>query len=187
MKINGLLLAAGSSSRLGQPKQLLPIKGTTLLNHKESIIYAQVSQLFTVIGFDYETMSKELVCSTQVVNPNWNRGMGNSLKSGLNMATKNADALLIALCDQVKIPATHYKQLVEFANQHPERIIASSYNSVIGVPAIFPKVHFNQLHDVGDQQGAQILISELKDQVISIQCANAEYDIDTPKDLELLF
>lgn len=186
MIINGLILAAGNSSRLGQAKQTLPYQGQSLLRHIENILSPQVNRLWTVLGYRAEEFSEELKSSALVINPNWSSGMGSSLRSGLAVATQGADALLIALCDQPKIPSTHYNELIILATAHPKKIITSSYNETLGVPAIFPKDFFHQLNKINDQQGAQKIIQDNQEHVRSIPCEQAAFDIDQPHDLRWL-
>ncbi len=186
MKINGLILAAGNSSRLGQAKQLLQYQSRSLLKHIENMIVPHVNLLYAVLGFRAEEFIRELDNSVVVINPDWARGMGSSFRVGMTKAKKDADAVLVTLCDQPKIPKEHYIALIDLAKQHPQNIIASAYNGIIGVPVIFPRILFKQLDTIEGEQGAQKIIKDNHDHVITIRCDHAACDIDNPNDLRWL-
>ncbi len=183
MKINGLILAAGNSSRLGQPKQLLQHQGVSLLRLIEKKISPQVDTVFSVLGFKSEQMVKELRNSTPVHNSNWAAGIGASIRLGIAKAGNDADAILVALCDQPQISTEHYVALVKAAKKHPKKIIASAYDGINGVPVVFPQRFFDQMRDISDQHGAQVLIQKNHKHLKSIQCHAAAFDVDTPEDL----
>ncbi len=183
MKIHGLILAAGRSSRLGQPKQLINFNGLSLLQHTEKLINPHVSQLYVVLGYQHKTIQKELRSAKTVVNNQWQLGMGTSISCGLKSAEKTADAILIALCDQPLIPEFHYQKLSHYAKQNPNKIITTSYAKTLGVPAIFPQSYFSELKNLHSEKGAQPLLIKHRQQVVSVNCEAATSDIDTPDQL----
>ncbi len=106
-KVGGLLLAAGGSSRLGQPKQLLQFKGKTLLRHAaEAMAGSMCDPVVVVLGAETERSANEIEGLPVVacVNENWQIGMSSSIKAGLAKLCReiepDIDAVLISLCDQ---------------------------------------------------------------------------------------
>jgi len=186
MKLHGLILAAGESKRLGQPKQLIKYRNQTLLSSIEQKLLECCDQVFVVLGFQTELFKNEISSAKIIINPDWQSGMGSSLAMGASIASKQADGLLIALCDQPLIEMTHYKQLSQIFKQHPSQIIATRYQQQNGVPAIFPEKYFQQLTDIKNKSGAQFLIHQNNEQVLNIECQAASYDIDYAEDLSKL-
>ena len=183
MKINGLILAAGNSSRLGQPKQLVNYQGRTLLADIEAKLLNCCDQVFVVLGYQAELFYPELHAAQVIINPNWQTGMGSSLVCGVQVAGNQADGLLIALADQPLIEAEHYQKLTLQFNHSRNQIIATSYRHQCGVPAIFPSSYWQALAEINAKSGAQSLLQKNAEQVVSIVCETAEYDVDTVDDL----
>ena len=186
MRINGIILAAGQSSRLGHDKQLVNFKGNSLMRHTEYLIQPLVNQLYVILGYNHENIQKELKTATCLVNKNWQLGMGNSLSFGIAAAQKNADSILIALCDQPRIPQSHYINMITAAKRHNNHIITTAYAGINGVPTVFPKHHFNELTSMTGSQGARGIIERHAKQVIALNCEHAEFDVDSNKHLEQL-
>ncbi len=186
MRIHGLILAAGDSSRLGQPKQLIRHQGQSLLRHVESQLLSCVDALWAVLGFEHHTMQTELQHSNTLINPNWATGMGSSLALGSLTAGQHAEGLLVALCDQPLIPAEHYQKLVQQFRQLPQHIINTQYAATHGVPAIFPQSCYPELHKLRGPHGAQHLFKNPLYKNQSVSCDAAGFDLDTPADLTQL-
>jgi len=186
-KVGGLLLAAGGSTRFGSPKQLARFHGKTLLrNAVEAITGAGCSSVVVVLGANAEESAKELegldVCS--VINENWQTGMSSSIQVGLSELMNHEpalDAVLITLMDQPLITAEHLVGFVERFNDERPSIIASAYNEVTGVPALFSSELFDELDKLGGEKGARELIRN-RAGVMTVALEEAAIDIDTPKD-----
>ncbi len=186
MKINGLILAAGGSSRLGQDKQLVMFQGVTLIRHIEQTLQPLVSQLHVVLGHNHTTVLAELKSSKPVLNSHWQQGMGSSLACGVKAAINQADAILIALCDQPQIPLTHYQKMIHTAQQNPTQIIATGYAGISGVPVIFPKTHFDELVSQSGAHGAHKVIDKNPNKVLTLICDAAEFDVDNQSQVDQL-
>ena len=188
-----LILAAGTSRRMGSIKQLLPWKSSNLLTHTvQQAIGLDTAATFVVLGAHYETIK------TQIVNlpvnilyhKNWNEGMGTSLTYGLSVIAQsdiNYKSVLILLCDQPLIDTLYLKQLLKTEEDHPEKIIASFYKEGYGVPVIFPKKYFKDLLKLNGDKGAKKIILKFQKEVITINGQDQCIDVDTPKSYKALY
>lgn len=192
VKVGALLLAAGSSSRLGQPKQQVRIGNETLLYRAAlHLRKSNVHVLMTVLGCQADQFLPliEGLSDKYVINRDWQLGMGNSLKVGLDAIIamhQDLDGVLIAVCDQPYMSATHLNELLRAFRHNPCKIVASQYQNLQGVPAIFPERYFNELMVINDQKGAKLVIQEHADDIVEIPMPGGELDIDTPEDLKLM-
>ncbi len=192
MNIGLILLAAGSSSRMGQPKQLLKINRETLLHHAATVaMESAIGPVVVVLGANEAPHRKVLEgLDVEVVpNPGWETGMGSSLKAGLRHSLKHrpdTGAVLVMVCDQPLVTAIHLKQLVKsFANSHQE-IAASFYSGTSGVPAIFHKELFAEILLMPDATGAKKIISDHPELTHTIALPEGAFDVDTPEDYSRL-
>jgi molybdenum cofactor cytidylyltransferase len=186
-----LILAAGSSSRLGQSKQLLQYQGQSLLQRTSSLACAICRQVVVVLGSNFDNHAKEIAnLSAYVVNnQDWQKGMGHSLKVGVKEILSRwptAKAILVLVCDQPRLTQQHLELLIEWAANVPQSIVCSSYGTTLGVPALFKKEMFPKLLEIADNEGAKKLIQQHAEQVVSIPFRGGEIDIDTPEDLNKL-
>lgn len=183
-----VLLAAGSSSRLGRAKQLLTWKGKSLLEHRlEQSEGLDLSFRLLVYGARKSTIEGHLVGLKipLVYNPDWANGMGSSIQTGVQEALSlepDLEAVLLCLVDQPLVNQAHFASLIELHKAHPTSIIAASYQNVLGVPAIFPKAFFPDLMTLQEQAGAKKIIKKYQNQVIPFPCPEAAFDIDTEAD-----
>lgn len=188
-KIAGLLLAAGGSTRLGQPKQLLEWKGKTLIRRAaEALLGAGCDPVVVVVGSMAESCRLELDGLTLeiVENTEWRSGMSSSIRSGLESLLEtdpHLDAVLITLVDQPKITKDQLKSLLDRYGETSAPIVAAEYDGVAGVPALFDRRHFPALSNLTGDKGARDLIR--KDaHLVAIPLPEAGVDIDTLADLE---
>jgi len=181
-----LILAAGRSSRLGRPKQLLVYENETLLRHAVQQALNISGNVFVVLGHEKEACLNALegLHVKCIYNENYLKGIGNSLSFGISH-TKAFSHTMIMLCDQPFIPTTHYASLALHVNDHQEMIIASRYENEpkSTVPAIFPKQYCETLLKLDGDKGAQFLLnSELRLDVFLPK--TLAIDIDTKEDVE---
>lgn len=186
MRIHGLILAAGNSARLGHAKQLVKYNNQTLLADIEKKLLESCAAVFVVLGHQAERFGQEIKSAQIINNPNWQAGMGQSLAHGANIASQQADGLLVALCDQPLINLEHYLALIKTFNQNPEHIVATQYQRQLGVPVVFPARLYEQLLTIKAKAGAQSIIINNSASVLSIPCEAASYDVDTVDDLSKL-
>jgi molybdenum cofactor cytidylyltransferase len=121
------------------------------------------------------------------VNTNWQEGMGSSLRAGLaTLLTENLTGVLIMLCDQPLLTASHLDALIHAHTKMPERIIASDYGERCGVPCLFPASFFPDLNALTGDAGARELLRTHRDALVRIPFPEGLLDIDTPEDWQRL-
>lgn len=187
--VYAIILAAGASSRLGSPKQLLQWRNRPLLEH--SILNARSildDRIIVVLGAHSESIQTaiDLGTVTSIVNPDWQEGMASSIRVGVQALPASAAAVLILLCDQPLINATHIQSLVDSWQSAPTHIIASQYHHSIGVPALFPAGFFEHLLTLSGDRGAKSLLIQFEKNLLKIPMPEAELDIDSAKDFDHL-
>ncbi|WP_373529797.1 NTP transferase domain-containing protein [Nostoc sp.] len=183
-----IILAAGASTRMGKPKQLLPYQGSSLLKHTiESAIASVCKLVIVVLGANAQQIRSEVTQpSVQVIeNPQWNLGMSASIRSGI-LSLESVDAAVIAVCDQPFLSSEIINLLVEAYYSTGKPIIASQYAETLGVPALFSQIFFSELAALGENVGAKHLINRHLNEVFSVPFPLGAVDIDTPKDYEQL-
>jgi len=188
-EVAAIIIAAGSSSRLGQPKQLLIFEGETLLQRAIRIASeAGASPVLVVLGAHREQIESHVDLSAvrHVHNPSWEEGMGSSIRAGLQALKEqepDTAGVLLMVCDQPAVTAEHLGQMFDAFRQDPTTTIASVYAKRRGLPAIFPQQAFAHLLALRGDQGARGLLLDMHRTVTEIPLERGELDIDRPEDL----
>ncbi len=188
VKIGAVILAAGSSSRLGQPKQLLQHEGRTLVRRTaEAALAAGCDPVAVVVGAECEKVAAALRDLAVLIVPNedWQRGLGTSIRAGVARLGES-DALLLLVCDQPKVDAGLLRQLIAQQKQTGQPMVATSYAGTRGVPALFTRACLERLLSLGDDAGAKTLLLARPAEVATVEFPAAALDIDTPADLPAL-
>ena len=184
-----IVLAAGASTRLGQPKQLLQLDGESLLHRTvRTAGEAGCDPIFVVLGYEADYMEQELIdlAARPAINPDWRSGMGSSLRSGIEAVMEEIPTppkTFILLCDQPTLSAEILSKLLDASAKAKSLITASSYAGRSGVPAIFDRQLYPYLLRVEGDQGARSVIQRYADQTTSVDFPGGILDIDTPEDL----
>jgi molybdenum cofactor cytidylyltransferase len=187
-----IVLAAGNSSRLGRPKQLIPYRGQTLLTHTTSeALKAGLHPAVVVTGaFDSEVTHSLRGQSLDIVfNPAWEKGMAAGIVAGLsNMLSQHPDvnAVIISVCDQPFISSALFLQLVNKHEASAKGIIACAYADSIGSPVLFGRSYFEQLLALSGSEGAKKLLNQYPTDLATIAFPNGYIDIDTEEDAQKL-
>lgn len=187
-----IILAAGSSSRLGQSKQLLPYNGKSLLKHTVHAALGSVcSPIVVVLGARADVHQTELNTEpvTVIINNDWEKGIGCSIRYGLNKLLEESPdirACVILLCDQPFINSSIIQQLIDAFATSGKGIIASEYAATLGTPALFKKDYFADLLCLKENQGAKILFTTFKQDLSIVAFPAGETDIDTLEDYNQL-
>jgi molybdenum cofactor cytidylyltransferase len=193
--IPAILLAAGASTRLGQPKQLLRLPAfdrETLLDHAVALARAPgAAPIFVVLGAHAEEiiLECELLDCILVRNEAWAEGMASSLRVGIAAVLEHAPAAsgaMVLVCDQPGLSAELLVRLLDAHKVDENRITASRYAGRMGVPAIFPRATFPSLLALQGDQGARALLQQSGTDVFAIDFPGGELDLDSPEDVERL-
>jgi len=179
-----LILAAGTSSRLGESKQLLEYKGESLLQIAVKKALTLTNNVYVVLGDEKQRCEKELenYKLNTLFNKNYKKGLGTSISCGIK-TLKEFDYTMIMLCDQPFIPLSHLESLVE--NKSEKKIVTSLYLETLkkSVPAIFPKIYYKQLEELNKDFGARYLLQNYETIDIKLD-KNFSIDIDTIEDVK---
>lgn len=185
-----LLLAAGSSTRMGTPKQLLPFGGSTLLGRAaETALSAGAVATIVVLGTG-DTRMREGLRGLPVdifFNEHAGEGMAGSLAGGLRQLTTahpEADGVLVMVCDQPFVSRAHLRALIDAQNRSGKRIAFSRYGLSGGVPALFHRDLFDALLRITGDRGAKRLINQYPEDSIPVSFPLGVVDIDTPEAYE---
>ena len=187
-----VILAAGASTRLGKPKQLLQYRGKTLLDHTmNEAINARADAVIVVLGKNadlfQEEIDKEKVLV--VINTDWEEGMASSVRLGLDTLLKSKpyiDAVIFMVCDQPHISSSILNALIITQQRTTKQIVTSNYGESIGPPALFHKKYFRELAKLKGDVGAKNIIQENMHDVATIQFPEGQIDIDTIEDYDAL-
>jgi molybdenum cofactor cytidylyltransferase len=187
-----LILAAGQSSRLGSPKQLLKYNGSSLINRvAETAIASDCKPVIIALGAYAAEIKSELLSDEihVLVNTHWQEGMASSIREGLNeliRLNENIDGLVVLVCDQPYLKTMHINQLIQLQAQKDLPAAACSYEGVLGTPALFHKSLFGQLLNLQGDIGAKKILSTLKEQIALVEFESGIFDIDTESDYNTL-
>jgi molybdenum cofactor cytidylyltransferase len=184
-----ILLAAGESARLGRSKQLLTLRGISLLRHTAlAAIGSGIENVLVVLGANSPAHQQEIddLNVTAIVNADWQKGMGNSLKYGLFTVQQHwpsTSHVIILVCDQPHINSAHIIALERVFARNKIGIVASAYAGIIGVPVLFDRNWFIALSKLQDDQGAKGVIDQNQKYVITVPFPEGAIDIDTEADV----
>jgi molybdenum cofactor cytidylyltransferase len=187
-----LVLAAGSSSRLGKPKQLLSYKDKNLLSN--TIDEAKKSadgKVVVILGGNYQLIEAHINDPeiNVVYNTGWEEGISSSVRAGLselNRANPDAAGLILTVCDQPFITEQVFNNLIGTFRTSGKSIIASTYAGTLGTPVLFSKIYFGDLMALKGKEGAKKLLEKYKENVAAVPFEKGEIDIDTPEDYSRL-
>jgi nicotine blue oxidoreductase len=189
-QVAGLLLAAGGGRRLGgRPKALLPHRGRPLVEHAVGVLRAAgCTRVHVVLGAQADVVRQraELQGCVLVDNPEWEEGMGSSLRAGLaSLAGTGARAALVSLVDQPGIGREAVARVLA-AYESPWSLVSAAYEGERGHPVLFGAEHWPGIAETatGDR-GARAYLKAHEDAITLVECGDVAqaYDIDTEADL----
>jgi molybdenum cofactor cytidylyltransferase len=190
--IGVIILAAGSSSRLGEPKQLLRFGGESLLQHAvDAATNSNANTVIEVLGANAESVLAGTDQTTihTIINPDWEEGMASSVRVGLNellFMCPETDAVILMVCDQPFISSSVLNDLISTHVSTGNPIVACNYGEAFGPPALFHRSLFDELMNLKGDVGARKIIQQHKDQVTTVLFPKGKIDIDTNEDYEAL-
>lgn len=190
--IEVLILAAGASRRLGQPKQLVKYNDETLIYRiTNEAIAAGIGNVTVVTGFKSEEVLSEIknLKADFFYNKEWEEGIGSSIRNGLKHVLSQrpeTNAIIITMVDQLFVDASHLQKLTNAYDPSRPMIIASAYSGTFGVPVLVDNFYFEMLKGLkGDEGGKKIFVNYLKN-IVEIPFIQGSIDIDEQEDLETI-
>ncbi|WP_353068403.1 nucleotidyltransferase family protein [Tunturibacter empetritectus] len=176
-RIGAVILAAGASRRLGEPKQLVMVGAEILLERSVRVAHeAGFSPVIVVLGASAESI--EAACALGdaevLINDSWSEGMGASVRVGVG-ALRDVDGCVLTTCDMPAVTAAHLRSLVVSGE-----VTGSMYAGRRGVPAYFPATSFEDLMKLQGDAGAKDLLRSAR----CVALADGELDVDTIEDLK---
>lgn len=180
-----MVLAAGAATRMGRLKQLLPYRGSTLVEHAaEEALAAGFDPVVVVVGAEAASVRATLTeRPVRVVeNSAWHLGMGSSIQAGMEVLL-NAEAVCILLADQPFVEARHLREMQKLFTESGVLAVGAEYKGMLGVPAFFKRELFRELQSLEPTTGARAL---LRRYAVAYPLAEAAVDVDTPEDFAKL-
>lgn len=190
--IGAVILAAGSSSRMGSPKQTLQFRGMSLLRGAAlAALDAGCHPVIVVTGAYAELSRRELdgLDVREIFNPRWETGMASSIGAGLeSLLDADADtaAAVFLLCDQPHVTADVLSGLVSAHRVTGRPVVASTYGGSFGVPALFSRSLFAELARLEGGAGAKQVIQRYSSEAYFLPFQGGEVDVDTRDDFSRL-
>ena len=187
-----VILAAGASTRLGQPKQLLEFQGTTLIQRITQIAVTAVQKPVVVILGANSSLIRSLLTHMPVHivhNPDWPEGMTSSIRNGLSALlyfSPDTEGVIFAVCDQPYITPELFLEMISVGSKSNKPIVACNYNNVLGTPVLFKKEYFDVLLALKDNEGARKIIQSHPESVEEVPFPLGIFDVDTMQDYKAL-
>jgi molybdenum cofactor cytidylyltransferase len=185
-----ILLAAGGSSRLGKPKQLLLYKGQTLVQNTLSVALTSNAQsVIVVLGANADILQTEITNGKihVVVNDDWQEGMGSSIRTGVKAITEinpSTEGVILLVCDQPFINSALLNNLITAHQKTGKEIVACTYGNTFGPPVFFHQSLFSELLQLKGDTGARSIVQKHLDNMEAIPFPEGIFDIDTKGDYE---
>ncbi len=176
--VAGMVLAAGSSRRLGEAKQGVRLGGETLLERAVRVaVEAGLEPVLVVVsaGLKLEDCVGRVDGFRVLINEGAGEGMASSIRVGVG-SVLGAEGVVVMACDQPAVTAAHLRELMSGG----EEIVASGYAGRRGVPAYFPARVFGELMELRGDVGARELLREAR----CVELVGGELDVDTREELE---
>jgi molybdenum cofactor cytidylyltransferase len=189
--ISGLILAAGTSSRMGQPKQLLPFRGTILLDWvmAQAEAASALNEVIVVLGRAADEIQPRLRSTRAkvIVNPVFTEGCSGSYKAGMATIDPRAEAVMVLLGDQPGVESAVIDQVAEDWRTKAGTIALTSYRGRRGHPMVFARELFDQLRQLSGDKAAWKILDAHPDWVrdVAVDYAFPD-DVDTRQDYEAL-
>ncbi|HKJ32145.1 MAG TPA: nucleotidyltransferase family protein [Balneolales bacterium] len=184
-----IILAAGASTRLDRPKQLLKFKDETLISRSINAgINAGCDPIIVVLGAHSDQIKSEISNKKvqAILNPHWEEGIGSSIRTGISAMQKHeapVDNTIIMLCDQPMVDATLLCRLITKEKKTEKGMVACAYNDTIGVPVLYQQDYFSELLRLSGDEGAKKLLYQHREEVATIPFPGGAIDIDTNSDV----
>jgi molybdenum cofactor cytidylyltransferase len=186
--LEGIILAAGQSRRMGYPKPLLKIGERTFIQQIAETMLAVVPRLVIVIGAHGDRVRAAIPKDARIAiveNLNYARGQLSSLKVGLSALQSDAAGALVHLGDHPLVKVETFRAIVDSYNQTGQQIVIARHNSHRGHPVIFDRAVFQEIQTAPEEEGARHVVNVDPTRVVYVDRNDPgiNLDLDTPADL----
>lgn len=190
-KYNIIILAAGASTRLGEPKQLLRYGNVNLIQRAVTEAKATgAKKVVVVVGSGADDIIKSIGNrEVEIVrNENWKEGIGSSIKAGVEFVAADAsvDGVILMVCDQPYVSTAFLNELIVHQHSSGKPIVASQYKDTVGTPALFQRSFFSNLQKLEGDAGAKKIMLDHSNELYKVKFPLGDIDIDTRHDYEML-
>ena len=187
--LDGILLAAGESRRMGYPKPLLKIDGVSFIERIATSMLAAVPRLVIVLGAHAERIRPAIPRDDRIAvveNPNYANGQLSSLKVGLGAVAPEAGGALVHLADHPLVRVESFKRLIESYRTWSQPIVVARCDGRRGHPLVFSRELFQELLDAPEHEGARYVVHRDPARVLYVDLDDRgiNLDLDTPADLQ---
>jgi molybdenum cofactor cytidylyltransferase len=185
-----IILAAGKSSRMGEPKQLMKFKDKTFLQYIiDEAKKAALEPVICITGYKSDLITRSIsgMGISAVFNEQWQEGMGSGISAGISQVLfTEVDSVILAVSDQPHVSSNLLRSMQAWKDKSGKGIVACSYAGTLGTPVLFAKQYFNQLRSLNGNQGAKNIVIENMSDVCTVEFEKGNIDIDTKEDYEHL-
>jgi molybdenum cofactor cytidylyltransferase len=181
-RIGAIILAAGESKRLGQPKQLVRFRGKTLVENAYETAASVCAHVAVVLGANADLVRPTIPKGAIVVqNENWAEGVASSIHAGLKVIENESNLVILMSCDQPLVSPALLLRLLSAPG-----ITAAEYEGTLGIPAMFSRMYFPLLYALNGTEGAKKVLLKYQPEVKRFPAPEAAFDVDTPADVQRL-
>jgi molybdenum cofactor cytidylyltransferase len=189
--VSAIVLAAGMSRRMGMLKQLLVLDGQPLLACTlENVRKSQVDQIVVVLGFGVDEIKKHVSLDgvELVFNPEYEQGMGTSLRTGLARLNPSTRAALIVLADQPFVRHETLNELIEYHRTAEAKIVIPTFRGFRGNPVLLDRAIFPELRGLSGDVGCRAIFGSHTEGIrkLAVNDPGILLDIDSQEDFEKL-
>lgn len=191
MNVTAIVLAAGTSSRMGRPKQLLPFEGTSLVRRAaEAALGSKARQTIVVTGAASDRVAAELsgLAVMLVHNPEYADGMSTSLRAGLQAVRPEVDAVVVLLADQPFVTSEIVDAMIDRHEETGAKVVRPRYGDQPGNPVLWDRSVFEELIAQEGDQGGRALLRQYVSEIawIDLPDLGQQTDVDTPEAYAML-
>ena len=187
-RLEGIILAAGESLRMGYPKPLLDIGGRTFIEHIAETMLAVVPRLVIVIGAHRERVRAAIPRDARIAiveNPDYSRGQLSSLKVGIGVIQPDSAGAIVHLGDHPMVRVETFRAIVDSYHRTGKPIVIARHDGRRGHPVIFDRAMFAELLSAPEEEGARHVVNADPSRVayVDLNDPGINLDLDTPSDL----